>query len=211
MAIAVVKVGGSLFDLPDLGRRLTAWLSSRRSETIVLFPGGGATADVVRVWHERFSLDEETSHQLAIRSLALNAELLYCLLPASRLIRSRADVDESPSAHGIAQILVPEDELTRLERQFPETAPPHLWDVTSDSLAAWVAVRWSAERLVLMKSAELPREIGALEAVRCGLVDCYFAGLAGEIPIVEWCRLRHTVPCSAIWLRSGVPAGYEPE
>lgn len=205
MTLAVVKVGGSLFDLPDLGRRLAAQLSSRRNVTVALFPGGGATADVVRAWHVRFGLDEETSHQLAIRSLTLNAELLHRLLPASRLIRSRSELDESRAAHGITQILVPDDELMRLEQQFPETAPPHLWDVTSDSLAAWVAWRWAAERLVLMKSAGFPRGVGALNAVRCGLVDRYFAGLAGEIPIVEWCPLRDEVPCSAIWLRSGVP------
>ena len=35
---------------------------------------------------------------------------------------------------------------------------PATWDVTSDSLAAWLAGRLGARRLVLMKQVELPRE-----------------------------------------------------
>lgn len=46
--LVVVKVGGSLFDLPDLGPRLRAWLKTLRTADVLLVPGGGPTADVVR-------------------------------------------------------------------------------------------------------------------------------------------------------------------
>ena len=38
----VVKVGGSLFDLPDLGPRLRAFLASLADEDRLLVPGGGS-------------------------------------------------------------------------------------------------------------------------------------------------------------------------
>ena len=44
----VVKVGGSLFDWPDLGERLCRWLAVQEEKEILLVPGGGPTADVIR-------------------------------------------------------------------------------------------------------------------------------------------------------------------
>ena len=44
----VVKVGGSLYHLPDLGRRLRCWLATLDSLPCLLLPGGGPTADVIR-------------------------------------------------------------------------------------------------------------------------------------------------------------------
>ena len=46
--LTVVKVGGSLYDLPDLHLRLQPWLSQAKTTDIILVPGGGATADVIR-------------------------------------------------------------------------------------------------------------------------------------------------------------------
>jgi aspartokinase-like uncharacterized kinase len=64
----VVKVGGSLFDLPDLGPRLEVWLGARRS--VVLVPGGGPTTDVVRALDRTHRLGEEAAHWLALRSIS---------------------------------------------------------------------------------------------------------------------------------------------
>src|SRR5271166_3401866 len=71
----VVKVGGSLFSMPDLAQRLRRWLA-QAGPRILLVPGGGAAADVVREFDKCHSLGEEASHWLALWSLRLNAELL---------------------------------------------------------------------------------------------------------------------------------------
>ena len=44
----VVKVGGSLFDLPHFGRRLRRWLDTLPQQRAVLVPGGGIAAESVR-------------------------------------------------------------------------------------------------------------------------------------------------------------------
>ena len=77
----VVKVGGSLFDLPDLGKRLCRFLTELDTPRILLVPGGGPTADAIRQLDRTHDLGEEKSHWLALRSLTLNAHFLAELLP----------------------------------------------------------------------------------------------------------------------------------
>src|SRR5439155_3520205 len=85
-SLAVVKVGGSLYDLPDLGDRLRRWLSALAAPHVLLMPGGGPTADVIRSFDHRHRLGEEASHWLALRALAVNAHFLACLLPEAEVV-----------------------------------------------------------------------------------------------------------------------------
>ena len=50
MKLAVVKIGGSLLNLPDLPSRFAAWRSSvaNTSPPMLLLAGGGQMADAVR-------------------------------------------------------------------------------------------------------------------------------------------------------------------
>ena len=63
-SLSVFKVGGSLFDLPDLGQRL-AWLAEAQLSTVLLVPGGGPTAEIIRNLDRRHRLGEEAAHWLA--------------------------------------------------------------------------------------------------------------------------------------------------
>src|SRR5262249_21445135 len=84
--LVVVKVGGSLFDLPDLGARLRGWLERLSAVRGLLVPGGGPTADVVRAFDCSHGLGEETAHWLAVRSLTLNAHFLQALVPGAAVV-----------------------------------------------------------------------------------------------------------------------------
>ena len=77
----VVKVGGSLFDWPDLKSQLPRFLAGLSGKTVVVVPGGGKAADAVRDLDQRFNLGEVISHWLALRALTLNAHFLAELLP----------------------------------------------------------------------------------------------------------------------------------
>src|SRR5438876_877643 len=84
----VIKVGGSLFDLPDLSARLRNYLRQWEPLQILLVPGGGGTANVIRTFDQLHHLGEERAHWLALRALAVNAHFLAELLPRSRVIQS---------------------------------------------------------------------------------------------------------------------------
>jgi aspartokinase-like uncharacterized kinase len=190
--LAVVKVGGSLFDLPDLGPRLRQWLAAERPAGggLLLVPGGGPTADVVRELDHRHGLGEEASHWLALRALSLNAHFLASLLPSTRVID---DVLECCRVwdEGRTPIL-DVHEFARADEDRPGCLP-HSWAVTSDALAARVAVVADARSLVLLKSTSIPDVVDWAEAGRLGLVDAMFAEVlhqASHNPQVRIVNLR---------------------
>jgi 5-(aminomethyl)-3-furanmethanol phosphate kinase len=58
------------------------------------------------------------------------------------------------------------------------------WAVTSDSLAAWLARRLGARRLVLVKSAAAPSAAAPAELAARGLVDAAFPDYAAGLVLV---------------------------
>src|SRR5438128_2120405 len=87
----VVKVGGSLFDLPDLGVRLRTFLDHIGTHRVLLIPGGGASADVVRTLDRTHRLGEEAAHWLALRAMTLNAHFLTFILPTAYVVGRLTD------------------------------------------------------------------------------------------------------------------------
>lgn len=197
----VWKVGGSLFDLPDLGPRLSRLLRGVR-EPVVLVPGGGPAADLIRDWQARHGLSEEQAHWLALSAMQLNAELLAALLPGSQTVSTREEVAACWS-RGVVPVLQAEAFCRREEAQLPQQVLPHDWSVTSDSLAVWVAGRLGSERVVLLKSCPVPWDKTAAEAAASGLVDGYFPRLSETLTAIDWCHLRAAQPEVCAWLRCG--------
>src|SRR5438067_12532377 len=82
---AVIKVGGSLFDLPDLGPRLRERLKKLPAK-VLLVPGGGPAGDVVRHYDRLHRLGDELAHWLGLSALALNARFLVSLFPRGVIV-----------------------------------------------------------------------------------------------------------------------------
>jgi aspartokinase-like uncharacterized kinase len=169
----VVKVGGSLYEWPDLAPRLSGWLQTctRAGTPLLMVPGGGPTADVVRHFDRDHRLGEETAHWLALRALALNAHFLAGLLPGAVVVQTPEDAVRL-GRPGLVPVLDPHA-FAWADEQHPGRLP-HAWAVTSDSLAARVADVVAARRLILLKSRPPPPVIDWSEAARCGFVDEYF-------------------------------------
>ncbi len=167
----VVKLGGSLLDLDDLGKRLRKWLDRTAPPRTALVVGGGATADIVRDFDLRFRLGEAAAHWLALRALSFNSHLLCSLLVRSEVVTTPTAC-ESCWNSGRTPILDPFAFLTADEGH-PDGLP-HNWDVTSDSVAARLAELIGANTLVLLKSCPPPSASQATDWAARGLVDPWF-------------------------------------
>jgi aspartokinase-like uncharacterized kinase len=170
--LTVVKVGGSLYDLPDLGPRLRRWLETLTG-TVVLVPGGGPTANAVRELDYWQNLGEEKAHWLALQALSLNAYFLADLLGQALVVAFERHLSGMPP--GLMPILSPSS--FALDDEGRPDHLPHTWDVTSDSVAARFAIVSGARSLVLLKSVTIPPEMTWAEASQLGFVDVLFPRL----------------------------------
>lgn len=183
----VVKLGGSLAtargaaDAGDFGP-LPALLAAiaEAGAPLVVVPGGGPLADAVRAVQPRLGLSDAAAHHMAIlamESLALAfADLEPRLIPC-------------PDAPAIARAHAAGRAALWLPAAMARTADvPQSWDVTSDSLALWLAIRLRAARCVLVKSAP-PAGDGPGDWAAAGLVDPVVPVLAarfsGRLELVE--------------------------
>jgi aspartokinase-like uncharacterized kinase len=168
----VVKIGGSLFDLPDLGPRLSRWLRPIEDARVVLVPGGGPAAEVIRAYDRSHHLGEQASHWLALRMLQVNAHFLADLLAGAVIVTSPREPVSLAMIDAYAFAREDETQPGRL---------PHTWSVTSDSVAARVACVAEARELVLLKSVAWSGS--DWQAAACqGSVDAYFPQVLRQRP-----------------------------
>ena len=185
----VIKLGGSLLEYGDLVGKLRRWLAAQSPAHNFLVVGGGAMADAVRQADRLHGLGESPAHWLCVRAMCLNARLIAALLPEAIWATTlNASVAAQRQSHWA--LVDPWRFLREEEPRSAVTPLPQSWDVTSDSIAAQVAVVWHAAELVLLKSA-LPRATSCLaSASAAGYVDRYFPSVAEGIPRIRCVNLR---------------------
>lgn len=190
LPIRVVKVGGSLFQRRQLPDQLRAWLSSQPPAFHILIAGGGDLTDVIRNWDNRFQLGESNSHWLCVEALSIAAGALALALscPLARDYQQLHDLNphcELPVVFDVQQF------LRDIEPNLPSEPLPHLWEVTTDSIAARLAEVLNADELILLKArpcpTELARDFAALAAE--GYVDDYFPTIAPRLKRVTLVQL----------------------
>lgn len=194
----VVKVGGSLLDLADLGSRIEGVLAQWPGRRVALLCGGGALVDVIREWQGPLGLSDGACHELAMRGLDVTAGLLSQVLPGSTVCESCDDL-EVAWGRSRCGIIVPRGWFeAHPENEFWSRS----WEMTSDSLAALVALQLDAD-LVLAKSTDLQFPGDWITAARKGLVDEWMARIAPCLRSIGWVNLRRSP------VRSGKPPGFE--
>jgi aspartokinase-like uncharacterized kinase len=122
----VMKFGGSLYErVPDLVPVLR-----RSSRPLFIVPGGGRYADEVRA----ASLPDDEAHWMAVRAMDKYGEYIgSCGLATTKLLR------------------VPDKTMVFLPYRCTQHYDPlpHSWDITSDTIAAWVANELGLDLLIL--------------------------------------------------------------
>jgi aspartokinase-like uncharacterized kinase len=147
--LTVVKVGGGLAREAGDGALRTlcsAVGDAGAGHPLLVVPGGAAFAEAVREHDSRFDLQAATSHRMAILAMDQFGWLLSDLIPGGVPCTNVAAASAA-TARGQIAILLPATLLA-------SDPLPASWDVTSDSIAAWVAGGGRAARLVLVKPVE---------------------------------------------------------
>ena len=177
--VRVYKVGGSLFDWPELFERLEALLRNEPGRPLIV-AGGGSAADVVRNWDRVHSLGETRAHRLAIASLRLSEAFLAGGLSRAKIVSDRRSAEAVWNAEGVPVLCA--EAFLEAEETSGQAPLPASWEVTSDSIAAWIAGRWPAD-LVLLKSTTPLLSQGLF-------VDSFFPQATPAVRSVEWMNLR---------------------
>jgi aspartokinase-like uncharacterized kinase len=199
----VVKVGGSLYDLPDLGRRLRCWLTALPTRRVLLVPGGGAAADWIREFDRLDGLGEERAHWLALRALSFTAHVLAGRLGDTEVVD---DIQDRETVWKAERWPVLDMHAFARADEAADGHLPHLWAVTSDSLAARAALVAGIRTLILLKSVPPPAGADWQEAARQGVVDQAFP----DILRAAGARLQVTVLNFRQWLPPASSAATPP-
>ncbi|MDD4915680.1 MAG: uridylate kinase [Methylococcales bacterium] len=172
----VVKLGGSLLAADALPACLDA--VQRLDGLNILTPGGGAFADQVRTLQRQYGFDDVAAHRMALLAMQQMAVLFNSLKPGFALLDTVAKLK---TVTGTAIWLPQAAELDA-------AGVAASWDVTSDSLAAWLAGQLAADELILVKSAAIARPHTLADLQRQGVVDAAFRhfadGLDSRIRVV---------------------------
>jgi dihydroneopterin aldolase len=172
-----VKLGGS----HATGPHLKNWLAAIAAEAgaIAIVPGGGPFADAVRAAQAGIGFDDRAAHIMALMAMAQFGSALESLNPALRLASSRSAISRALK-DGKVPVWSPEP-MARA------AALPETWELTSDSLAAWLAGALGASRLVLVKHGRFEgAAVDAHDLAARGVVDPLFPRYLKESGAQAW-------------------------
>ena len=145
---AIIKIGGSLAEDPESLKTLCQELSVlAKIHRILITPGGGKFADIVREFDQTFSLSDIIAHRMAILAMDQFGLFLSNITPSS-CVSYALEKAERLSASGTLPILLP----SRL--MFCKDPLEHSWDATSDSIAAYIAGVLHAKKLILVTDVD---------------------------------------------------------
>lgn len=140
---AVIKVGGSLQDDPIALRNLCRTLGEISGlYSLLIVPGGGSFVDLVRKLQVKHGFSDQAAHRMAILGMDIYGFVLHDLIKGSTL------TDVPGRKMKGCSIFLPYKTLGHSKDLEPT------WEVTSDSIAAWVAAKIGCQKLILVKMVD---------------------------------------------------------
>jgi dihydroneopterin aldolase len=174
---AVVKLGGSLAGTPQCA----AWLDALAAwgSPLILVPGGGAFADCVRAAQAAMRLSDAAAHHMALLAMGQFGIALADHSDTFAVVASDDELDNTLRS-GRIPVWLPEKMVLKARNV------PACWEVTSDSLAAWLAAVYGVSRLLLIKSCDIKPPVSAFELAAAKIVDPAFPHFAAQAQAQVW-------------------------
>lgn len=175
----IIKLGGSLLATDELQHWL-ALVAQYGDGRVVIVPGGGVFADTVRVVYNQVPMSETCAHALAVNAMNQFGTLLIDQMPDLVPAHSELEIAERSWQHrGI--VWMP----SKMVMADGENIP-HSWDVTSDSIALWLAKKLSAEHLLLVKSTPVKPQSSLASLTKEGVIDAAFSSFTIGCDVSSW-------------------------
>jgi aspartokinase-like uncharacterized kinase len=195
----VLKIGGSLArgeGLQDLCMEISLL---GHQHPLLVVPGGGEFSDLVRQAYNRYDLGETAAHCMALLAMDQYGYLLGRLIDGSSL-ETGMDSACRTAASGRVAILLPSAAV------LDKDSLPHSWQVTSDTIAAWVARETGSRRLVLLKDVDglmpsLNSPEGIFKEMTVEQLALHTGGVDGYLP--DFLALTHL----ETWVVNGLKPG----
>lgn len=167
----VIKLGGALAKSGALRNWLDV-LAEAGGGRVVIAPGGGAFADQVRERQKEWQFEDAAAHRMAVLAMEQYA-LMLCGIRKELIPASNASEIQSALSQGGVPVWLPAMMLLR------EAGVEQTWNVTSDSLSAWLARKIEASALMLVKHATVDsKAIHASKLAEREIVDRAFPQFA---------------------------------
>lgn len=177
----VVKIGGSLLGSPELPYWLDTLVKISDGKVLIV-PGGSVFADAVREAQAISQVDDAVAHHLALLAMDQFGLLLAGMHPGLVTASSELEIAERGWQHrGIVWL---PSRMVMADENIPKN-----WQVTSDSLSAWIANKIGSEHLVLVKSKALAAytsPVAMQTLITDGLIDSAFTGFSKSSDFKIW-------------------------
>ena len=174
----IIKIGGSLLGSEELVHWLDI-IAKHGDGKVVIVPGGGLFADAVREAQQVSHVSDIVAHELALLAMDQFGLLLAGMNPALATARSELEIAERGWQHrGI--IWLPSAMV------LADSSIPQNWQVTSDSLSAWLAAKLGATELVLVKSVAFAANAGMQSLISDEVLDAQFAAFSASADMNIW-------------------------
>ncbi|HTV34176.1 MAG TPA: hypothetical protein VME69_13955, partial [Methylocella sp.] len=198
--ITIIKFGGSL--ALQQQPQCAAWLDALAvsSSPLILVPGGGPFSDQVRRAQALMRFDDRSAHRMALLAMAQFGLALAAHRPLFIPAQSHEEINQALEQKKIP-VWLPESMVLAA----PEV--PQSWEMTSDSLAAWLAGVMAAPRLLLIKSCDIEAGTSVQQLVAEKIVDPLFASFAASSGAEVWLAGPAALADAARRLQSGQMPG----
>ncbi len=196
-SVTIVKLAGSL----AYTSQFAAWLETLAAwgGPLILVPGGGAFADCVRAAQGAMGFNDTAAHRMALNAMGQFGIALAAYSDAFKLAASRDELDSALSV-GAIPVWLPEKMV------LGASDVPACWEVTSDSLAAWLAWTYGARRLLLIKASDLAAPGSVRDHAADKIVDPLFPRFAAQSHAEVWLAGPASLAGAAsILQRGGMP------
>ena len=163
----VVKLGGSLLETGKMFDCLKHILNSD-VQTIAVC-GGGEFSNLVRNVQKKWQFDDVAAHEMAILAMQQTAIMCQNLQHEFVIVASILKIKQH-------YFSIWSPDIKELNAGNIKSS----WEITSDSLAAWLAIQLNADELVIVKSCDIDSAMTVTELSERCIVDTEFSSFIAE-------------------------------